>query len=192
MSKWKWNILISYKVLSVEPFNVWTNLITVSNLLAKTDPKVQLITNNFPLHNIHNIWDPSPTVHPSTCTQRSTFTQTHWHALNAQVLTTFLLHSCARRQDSINNLFELDPVGFSVWNFEHPGIVLYSIIIFPLISRMKCSSQRTEDSKTASICQSVSRPGLLMDYRCQLIRANKCATAEQLPVLSWIEITGTQ
>lgn len=120
----------SYKVLSVEWFNVCTNLITVSNLLAKTDPKVQLITNNFPLHNIHNIWDPSHTVHPSTCTQRSTFTQTHWHGPNAQVLTTFLLHSCARRQDSINNLFEWDPVGFSVWNFEHPGIVLYSITIF--------------------------------------------------------------
>lgn len=91
--------------------------------LYKLGPKRSANRQQLPSsHNIH-IWDPSPTVRPSTCTQHLTFTQTHWHA---QVLTTFLLHSCARRQESINNPFEWDPAGFSVWNFEHPAIVLDS------------------------------------------------------------------
>ena len=49
--------------------------------------------------------------------------------------------------------------------------------------------------KTQRQCEAASqaaKPGLLIDYRCELIRANKCASAEQLPVPSWIEIMGTE
>ena len=149
--------------------------------------KVQLMDVFFP-NNIH-IWDPWPTVRPGTCTRHLTFTQTHWHA---QVLTTFLLHSCTRRQESINNPFESDPVGFSVWNFEHPAIVLSSKTHFS--SYPKWSVPLTTP-RPQRLHVSVSRsayPGPLMDYRCELIRANKCATAEQLPVPSSIEVTGTE
>lgn len=47
--------------------------------------------------------------------------------------------------------------------------------------------------ETQRQCEAASQAAkLLMDYRCELIRANKCASAEQLPVPSWIEITGTE
>lgn len=105
--------------------------------------------------NFH-IWDPSPTVRPSTCIQPLTFTQTHWHALNAQVLTTFLLHSCTRRRESINNPFEWDPVGFSVWNFEHPAIVLYSKTNFRSYPKWSVALTTLRTQKTVlypSVCQ---------------------------------------
>lgn len=137
------------------------------------------------LHNIH-IWDPSPTLRPSMRTQHLTFTQTLWHA---QVLTTFLLHSCARRQESINNPFEWDPAGLTVWNFEHPATALWSITNFRPYPKWGVALSVL---RAQCICQFVSTAELLMDYRCQLIRANKCAVVEQLPVRSWIGITGTE
>lgn len=65
-------------------------------------------------------------------------------------------------------------MGFSDSPFEHPGIVLRSITHFHVCSQTEVFLSPHRE-KTQRRCVSVSRPGLLMDYRCQLIRANKCA-----------------